>query len=73
MKLARRAFFASVQKGDFSELWFVLMLANRVILFLNVYFHFHFQASGGGYDGLSNIKMEQDSMAPLGNMKVRPS
>lgn len=30
-------------------------------------------ASGGGYNGLSNIKMEQDGMAPLGSMKRPPS
>jgi len=29
--------------------------------------------SGGGYNGLSNIKMEADGMAPLGNMKRPPS
>jgi hypothetical protein len=26
--------------------------------------------SGGGYNGLSNIKMEQDGMASLGSMKI---
>lgn len=29
-----------------------------------------FQAGGGGYNGLSSIKMEQDGMASLGSMKV---
>ena len=33
----------------------------------------YLQGSGGGYNGLSNIKMEQDGMASLGSMKVSPS
>ena len=35
-------------------------------------FFFFFQGSGGGYNGLSGIKMEQDGMASLGSMKVSP-
>ena len=29
-----------------------------------------FQAGGGGYNGLSSIKMEQDGMPPIASMKV---
>ena len=39
---------------------------------LHVFFSFFFQGSGGGYNGLSGIKMEQDGMASLGSMKVSP-
>jgi hypothetical protein len=33
-------------------------------------FFVYFQVGGGGYNGLSNIKTEQDGMASLGSMKV---
>ena len=38
--------------------------------FYSFFFSFSLQASGGGYNGLSSIKMEQDGMAPIGSMKV---
>ena len=40
--------------------------------YTHVFFSFFFQGSGGGYNGLSGIKMEQDGMASLGSMKVSP-
>ena len=40
---------------------------------ITLLYFLYLQGSGGGYNGLSNIKMEQDGMASLGSMKVSPS